>query len=283
MQELMQFFCTFVQGTMKKRLIDNGSWALLTGASRGIGFELARGLVVRGYRRVVLVARSSEGLGVAREQLLAEGAEEVVTLAIDLAERGAAQRLYDECAGRGLEVEVLVNNAGCFAYRDVCDVETERVGQMLSLHVEATTLLCRLFARDMRTRGRGYILNISSYASWFPLAGLSLYAPTKAYVREFSYALREELRDYGVGVTVAVPAGVATDLYGLPKHYQRLGVRLGVLSTPRRVASRCLAGLFRGRRSVGLGMFYRALMPLLRHLPHGVKKLIKRKTLVFQK
>lgn len=257
-------------------------WALLTGASRGIGLELARGLAARGYS-LALVARGEEGLLAARERLLREGVPEVVTLAIDLAASGAPQRVYEECVERGLDVEVLVNNAGVFAYRDLCDMEPERVEQVLALHIEATTHLCRLFARSMRSRGRGYILNISSYASWLPLGGLSLYAPTKAYIREFSYALREELREGGVGVTVAVPAGVATDLYGLPERYQRLGVRLGVLLTPEKVARKCLRGMFRGKRRVALGLGYRMLIPLLRHLPKWVKKLISSKTLVFQK
>ncbi len=257
-------------------------WALLTGASRGIGLELARGLAAMGYC-LALVARGEEGLLAARERLLSDGAREVVTFALDLAERDAPQRLYEECIGRGLEVGVLVNNAGMFAYRELCDMEPERVERMLALHIGATTCLCRLFARDMRTRGRGYILNMSSYASWLPMSGLSLYAPTKAYIREFSYALREEMRDCGVSVTVAVPAGVATDLYGLAEQYQRLGVRLGVLLTPERVAQKCLRGMFRGRRRVALGWGYRVLIPLLRHLPRGIKKLIRRKTLVFQK
>ncbi len=265
---------------MKERLIHSG-WVVLTGASRGIGLELALGLISRGYRRFILVARGEEGLCSARERLLGAGAEEVTTFAIDLAESDSAQRLYEAC--RECEVEVLVNNAGCFAYRDLCDVEPERVAAILQLHITATTMLCRLFARDMRTRGRGYILNMSSYASWLPMSGLSLYAPTKAYVREFSYALREELRDCGVSVTVAVPAGVATDLYGLSERYQRLGVRLGVLLTPEKVARKCLSGMFADRRRVALGWGYRVLIPLLRHLPKGVKKLIKEKTLVFQK
>lgn len=266
-----------------ENLNKHNRWALLTGASRGIGLELAKGLIERGYGRLVLVARGAEGLAAAREELIAAGAEQVVTLTYDLAESDAARRLYEECRERGLEVEVLVNNAGTFAYCDVCAMDEGRVGRMLSLHVTATTELCRLFVGEMLSRGRGYILNMSSYASWLPLGGLSLYGPTKAYVREFSYALREEVRDRGVMVTVALPAGVATDLYGLPKRYQRLGLRLGVLSTPRRVARRSLAGLFGRRRSVALGWAYRALVPLLRHLPRWVKRLLREKTFVIQK
>lgn len=281
MQELCKFFCKFVS-EMKKSSANN-SWALLTGGSRGIGLELAKGLIPRGYRRLLLVARGEEGLAAAREELLVTGAEEVITLACDLTESGSAQRLYEECHRRNVEVEVLVNNAGMFAYRDVCDVEPARVESMLTLHIVTTTELCRLFARDMRARGRGYILNMSSYASWLPLGGLSLYGSSKAYIREFSYALREEVRECGVTVTVALPAGVATDLYGLPERYQRLGLRLGVLSSPQRVARRCLTGMFRGRRSVALGWLYRVLLPLLRHLPRCAKRLLREKTFVIQK
>ena len=97
---------------MKKQSRQNG-WALLTGASRGIGLELARGLSQRGYR-LVIVARNEGQLAHAREELLACGAEEVVALPLDLTDEGAPQRLYDECLARGLEVEVLVNNAGMF-------------------------------------------------------------------------------------------------------------------------------------------------------------------------
>lgn len=262
--------------------IANGEWALLTGASRGIGLELARGLAARGYS-LVLVARGVAGLNEARESLLAEGAKEVVTIAADLTAEGAAQSLYEECRERSLEVEVLVNNAGMFIYRNVCDVESERVSRIIGLHVTAATELCRLFGRDMCERGRGYILNISSYASWLPLGGLSLYAATKAYLREFSYALRDEVIDRGVRVSVATPAGVATDLYGLPERYQRVGLRLGVLLSPEKVAQRCLRGVFRGRRRVALGVMYRVLIPLLRHLPKGIKRWVRKKNIRFSK
>lgn len=260
----------------------NNRWALLTGASRGIGLELARGLIPRGYG-LIIVARGEEGLHRAETFLRAEGARDVVTFALDLTATGAPEQLYRECVTRGLEIEVLVNNAGLFFFRDTVDVESGRVEQILALHIGATTSLCRLFARDMRARGRGYILNMSSYASWVPLAGLGLYAATKSYVRDFSYALRDELRESGVRVTVALPAGVATDLYGLPEHYQRMGLRWGVLMTPERVAHKVLRALFRGRRKVTPGVVNRVVLPLLRHLPWWAKRVIRKKTLGIQK
>lgn len=257
-------------------------WALLTGASRGIGLELAKGLIARNYG-LVLVARGESGLEEARRVLLEAGAQEVITLSCDLSEPDAAEKIYAESCCRGLEVEVLVNNAGMFIFRDLVECESARVEHILTLHVTSATQLCRLFAGDMCRRGRGYILNLSSYASWLPFAGLGLYGATKAYLREFSYALHDELRSCGVGVTVAMPAGVATELYGLGERYQRIGVRMGLLATPRRVALRSLRGLFGKRRSVGPGVLWRVLIPIVRHLPRGLKRLVRKKTLGFQK
>lgn len=276
----MKIFCKFVSD-MKTTKNENGRWALVTGASRGIGYRLAEGLAARGYN-LVIVARGEEALCSTAELLRGEGVE-VVTMVADLVQCEAAQRLYEECSARGLEVEVLVNNAGEFIYRDLCDVEQGRVERIVGLHIATTTTLCRLFARDMRVRGRGYILNMSSYAAWLPLGGLSLYSATKSYVMQLSYALREELREQGVVVTVALPAGVATDLYGLPERYQRVGLRCGVLMSAERVARKCLAGLFEGRRRVVPGVLNRAMLPLLRHLPRPIKRVVRKKTLGFQK
>lgn len=281
MQEFAKKNCKFVF-EMSEKEITQRRWALLTGASKGIGLELAKGLIHRGYDLVV-VARGAEGLERARLSLKEAGAGEVVTIGLDLSLQGAALRLYEECIRRGIEVELLVNNAGMFAYLDLTAFTEQRVEDMVRLHVLNLTELCRLFARDMCARGRGYILNLSSYASWLPLAGLGLYGATKAYIREFSYALHDELRDCGVVVTVVMPAGVATELYGLKERYRRVGVRLGLLESPRRVAHRSLRGLFAGRRSVGPGVVWRVLLPLVRHLPRWAKKVVRQKTLGFQK
>ena len=266
---------------MKRPREKMGRWALVTGASRGIGLELARGLAARGYN-LVLVARGEQGLLMAAEELRGLGVE-IATLPMDLAADGAARRVHEECCVRGLEVEVLVNNAGLFAYCDLADMTPSRVEQMLALHIGATTTLCGLFGGDMRTRGRGYILNMSSYAAWLPLAGLGVYSASKEYIRGLSRALREELGESGVVVTAAMPAGVATDLYGLPQEWQRRGVRWGVLKSPESVADIALRGLFAGRGSVVPGVMNRLLLPLAKSLPGGVKRALRKKTLGFQK
>ena len=144
-------------------------WALVTGATRGIGLALARGLAHRGYG-LILVARSEEGLQQAAHQLRKEGAVAVEYTPIDLAASGAAERLH-RLYGEWL-VDVVVNNAGTFVYRDLVECNGERVAHIVGLHIVATTELCRLFGASMARRGKGYILNMSSYAAWVSMGGI---------------------------------------------------------------------------------------------------------------
>lgn len=267
---------------MTNEMKSAGRWAVVTGGTRGIGLELAKGLIQRGYN-LLIVGRSESHLTEAVALLRSLGRGEVVGLQMDLSAHDAARRLHEECLARAMEVEVLVNNAGLFAYCDLADMEPEMAERMLMLHVVTATGLCRLFGEEMRTRGCGYILNVSSYAAWLPLAGLSVYSATKSYLRDFSRALGEELRDSGVTVTALLPAGVATELLGLSERYLQLGVRLGVLMRPERVATVALKGLFAGRRRVVPGWANRAILPIVRHLPRWVRRVLRKKTVGFQK
>lgn len=229
------------------------------------------------------MGRNEQRLAAAAESLLSAGAKEVVCIAADLASEGAAERLHEECNQRGLEIELLVNSAGAFAYCDVVEMEPKRLEDMVRLNALALCSLCRLFGEDMARRGGGEILNISSYAAAMPWAGLAAYSATKAFVRNFSFALSGEMRTRGVKVCCAMPAGVATDLYGLSHKWQQRAVRWGILLTPERVAEGCLRALERGRRRYIPGLMNRLLLPIVGHLPRGVKNFLHRKTLRFQK
>jgi short-subunit dehydrogenase len=133
-----------------------------------------------------------------------------VAIRADLAGRGAGIGLHETCAKRGLEVELLVNNAGAGLFGPSADLAAEGVEAMLGLNVLSLTSLCALFGRDMKARGKGRILNVGSLAGNFALPYFASYAASKSYVLSYSLALRAELKKAGVSVTCVLPGYVRT-------------------------------------------------------------------------
>lgn len=226
-------------------------WALITGAGTGIGRRYAEQLAVRGYN-LVLAGLAPEHIVRAADELRASHPSlDIRTLAIDLAREEASDELFAWVRSQGIGVDVLINNAGIFSFCDLLATPDRRIARIILLHDLTATLNCRHFAADMVRRGRGgYILNMSSFSLWMPFPGLSLYSASKAYLRSFSVAFAREVREHGIRVTAVCPAGVATDLYGLPPRWQRIGLRLGVLISAESCARRGLRALFRGRRCI---------------------------------
>ena len=176
-----------------------------------------------------------------------------------------------------LQVEVLVNNAGIFRFEHVVNLSVSVVQTMLMLHMNTVVLLCRYFGEDMRKRGKGYILNMSSMSAWFPYPGISLYASTKCFLKSFSRAFRLEMLDYGVSVTTVCPGAIATNLYDLPLHLQRLAVRIGVMMKPATLARRAINGMFRCRAQMIPGVINYFFIGFLFLLPYGVVRWMIRK------
>jgi short-subunit dehydrogenase len=273
-----------------------GDSALITGAAGGIGFAIADALGSLGYG-LVLADIDGEGLQRGGADLRARHGVEIRTVRIDLSQPDTARRLYDFCAVEGILPVIVVNNAGVFSYNDIVATDPARIELFAGLHVVTPSLICRLFGEAMAARGGqgegsgdadkggcpGYILNMSSYSTWMPWPGIAMYSATKAYVRNFSLALAAEMRDRGVRVTTVMPAGVTTGLYGLSPRLQTLGRRLGLLMPPERLAGSALRAMFRGRRQLVPGVFMRLVLPLVQGLPAGIVRLIRRKTLKYQK
>lgn len=267
---------------MKRQLDIAGGWALVTGASSGIGLALANELAAMGLR-LVIVGRNAERLAVAEGRLREAGAADVVALSVDLSAEGGAEWLYDECHRRGVDVGLLVNNAGTFIYKDLVGLSDKRVEGMLNLHVVAVTTLCRLFVADMMAAGGGYVLNLSSLAAELPLPGLGMYSATKAYIHNFTLALADEVRERGVKVCSVRPGGVATDLYGLAPKWQRRATGWGVIERPERLARRALRELARGRKRVGYGVLNGIGLVVVRLLPQRAIQFLRRRTFGYQK
>lgn len=260
---------------MREPLIEK-TWALVTGASSGIGREYARALAHRGCRLLLVSNQPDELLRTAEELKTTYGVR-AVTIATDLARADAAQFLYDYCQREEIRVSILINNAGIFSFNDLSHTPLNRIETLLNLHVLTVTHLCRLFGADMAAAGSGYILNMSSLSAWMSVPGIALYNASKAYIRNFSRSLHDELHARGVAVTVVCPGGVATDLYRLNRRYQRLGVRLGILMPPEKVAEKGLQALFHGRRQSIPGRINRLFRPLFPLIPAGLIRQIKQR------
>ena len=153
---------------------------------------------------IVLVSNQAEALESTREELVKTyPRQRFLSVFLDLTAPNAADILYEYCESEGLEISILVNNAGIFSFRTVLDTSPHALNLYVDLHMRTVTQLCHRFGHAMSRRHCGYILNMSSMSCWMPMPGIALYAATKAYIRVFSRALALELSDEGVSVMVS--------------------------------------------------------------------------------
>ena len=185
--------------------------ALITGASRGIGAELAKQFAQGGYD-LVLVARNAGQLLELAASINEEHGRWATTVAADLGEPGAVQKLSRQLQEESIEVDVLVNNAGLLDNGDFTDISLPDHLQLIELNIAALTALTHQFLGPMRQRGRGRILNVASLASFQPVPQLAVYAASKAYVLSLTEALSEELKGTGVTITALCPGFVRTGM-----------------------------------------------------------------------
>lgn len=249
-------------------------WAVITGASSGIGLEFTRELARRGYSIVAVSNQEAELEDTARDLEAAYGDVRVLTACIDLSLSNAVDNVCRILDGRGIIPEVLVNNAGIFDFRRVDDLTPRRRAMYIDLHMCAVTELCVAIGRRMADAGRGYILNMSSMSCWMPMPGIALYSATKAYIRAFSRAYRVEMKDSGVSVTVACPGGIATSLFGLPERWLRFATRIGVLAPPGLFVRRALRRMFHRRAQYVNGLLNRISIVFVALLPEAVRRQI---------
>ncbi len=257
----------------------DSEWAVITGASSGIGLQYSIVLARLGYN-IVLVSNQQEQLEKCREEIESLGVQ-ALSLYIDLSEEDAAYRVFDFCAS--LNVVILINNAGIFEFRQIENMPSNRVEIFMGLHMATFTRLCRLFSKNMAQKRYGYILNMSSLAGFLSLPGITMYEATKSYIRIFSRAMWYELREYGVGMTVICPGGVDTGLYGLRSDLLRLGVRLGILTPTEKLVRNALKAMFRRRRQYIPGAVNVIFLPILKVLPRSVVMYAKRKLAKYEK
>lgn len=183
---------------------------LITGASKGLGLELARIFAENGYH-LVLVARSASKLEKLANEIRQQFQVQVAVLEQDLSLPEGPDLIWDFTQAMELEIDILVNNAGFGEYGEVWNINPEREEAMIQLNIRALTRLTRLFLPPMLTRKRGKILNMASLAAFQPGPGMVVYFATKAFVLHYSEALAMELKGTGVTVTVFCPGPTKTD------------------------------------------------------------------------
>ncbi len=259
----------------------NTHFALVTGASSGIGLEFAKQLAQRGYN--LLIVSNVPEINVAAEEIKKGLGDErvngleVIPLVMDLSQQTSARELYDYAHAHDLEIEVLVNNAGVYHDRDILDDSEGFTSLIMNLHMYTPAMLCYLFGQDMRKRGRGYILNVCSVTSKMAAQRLGTYGGTKAFLSHFTRALHIELRKYGVYVTNVSPGAVDTGLYNIKPAYTRIGKCLGIIVTPKTLVRRALRALFHGRSKVTVpAVFWHILTTVIQCIPTCLLRLIRR-------
>lgn len=285
---------------------NSGTFAIVTGASSGMGAEYSRQLAHIGYNVLIVSNQEKEGRDTAariakevnctdatdlvmQERYPADfskkqlsGKQCIISIYRDLAKPDAAQELFDWCQKNSIEADVLVNNAGIFFFEDVTSSSTAKIETILNLHIKTVTMLCRLFGEQMKKRfkedgRRKYIINMSSISVYTPYCGIALYSATKSFIRSFSLAFYLEMKHSGVNVTVVCPGAVATSLYNLKSSLMKIGVGIGVISKVPKVVKHALSAAYRGKRECVPAAIDHIFKPLFAMLPAGIKFYIREK------
>jgi len=249
--------------------------ALITGASGGIGYELALLLARDGFD-CILVARSRDKLDELAARLESEFRVKTLVVARDLSKPTAVDEIYEEVSAASMSIDVLVNNAGFPVYGRFVDTDWQTELDMLQVNVVALTALTKLFVRGMVERRNGRILNLASTAAFVPGPLMAVYYASKAYVLSFSQALANELQGTGVTVTALAPGPTRTG-------FQKRGVmedsRLvrGQIADAKSVATAGYRGMMRGKTIVIPGFSNKLIPWVARVSPRGaVTRVVRR-------
>jgi short-subunit dehydrogenase len=242
-----------------------GKWAIVTGASSGIGTDFARGLAARGCH-LILVARREDRLRALRQELSERHGVQADVIAMSLSEPGAPQVLYDRVRSMGMAVDVLINNAGFGLHGNFTDIPWEREHEMLQLDLVALVHLTKLFVRDMVARDFGFVLQVSSIGAYQPSPTYATYSAAKSFVLNFGEALSYELRHTQVKVSVVSPGVTASEFLQVagqkPTLYQRM-----TMMPSRTVAEAGIEAMLKGKPSKVPGLMNALPVWLLRFTP----------------
>ena len=243
-----------------------GKWGLVTGASSGIGVDIARELARRGMN-VLLVARREDRMCALAEELTQAHDVQVDVLAFDLSDPASSPALHAAATADGRAVHVLVNNAGFGAFGNFWETDWERHAGMLRLNMEALTHLTWLFTRDMVRRGAGRVMQVASIGAFQPSPSYAAYSATKSYVLSLGIAVNHELRGTGVTSTVLSPGATRTEFIDVAgQGHESLLFKL-LAMTSADAARIGVGAMLKGRASVVPGLMNTINTWFVRRLP----------------
>jgi hypothetical protein len=251
-------------------------YALVTGASSGIGLKISEKLALKGFS-IIAVSNQPEELDNLRTKLEEIPGTRVVIIEQDLSEPEAPLKVHKRCREQKLRVDILVNNAGILVFDEAARADYSKIEEITRLHVTAPALLCRLFGGEMINRRSGYILNVASLSAVMPFPGISLYGPTKSFLRYYSRALRIEMKRYNVIVSCLMPGATDTSLYRLGRYDRTWARRTGLIKSPESVAEAGLKALFHDRGESVPGFLNKLTFLLVPLIPSAVISYIHRK------
>ena len=245
-------------------------YTLITGGSEGIGKALAMECASR-KMNLIIAALDDPHLAETAAMIKSKYGAEVIPLAVDLTETDGPQKVWRFCRDNRITVNTLINNAGITGSTIFEAAPPSYIDQRIQLNIRALVLLCRLFIPDLKKLEKAYILNVSSMSAFYPIPFKSVYSASKAFVLNFSKAVREELKGSGVTLSILCPSGVRTNLQSHSRINSH-GVFGKLTQIPAvRIAKLSLDNMLRGKRLIIPGSFNRFLYILGRIMPERIK------------
>ena len=262
--------------------MNNNKTALITGASRGIGYELAK-LFAKNSYRLVLVSRNEVKLKEIHKKFAAEYKSEVIIIAKDLSLPNAAIKIFTELQNKQITIDVLVNNAGIGGFRNFKDEDFLKISQIMQINIVTLTELTKLILNGMVKRKEGKILNVSSLAAFQPGPYMAVYYASKAYVQSFSEAIACELKGTGVTITTLCPGPTKSGFQSDVGSDNSIISKLHLLSSAEEVAKYAYKELHAGKIIAIPGFINNSIVYIAKIIPWKTGARIIRKLQEFNR
>jgi len=254
--------------------------ALITGASNGIGLELAKIHASKGGN-LVLVARNKAKLDELKNELEKQYNVSVYTIGKDLSEPNAAQQVYDETSKQNIQIDYLINNAGFGDFGMFAETDWNKEVQMINLNITTLTHFTKLYLQDMVKRGSGRIMNVASTAAFQPGPTMAIYCATKAYVLSFTEAISNEVSGKGISITALCPGATVTGFQTAAGMEESALFSRNNLPTGQEVAEYGYAAMLKGKTVAIHGLLNYIMANSIRLIPRALVLKVTRK--IFEK